>query len=172
VNTLARSLARGFADSPWSPSCGVRRRKDRLSGFQANARFGRRWPDRFSKPFRLLVARLSKRGRQTRLASSEATHSGRRERGSSFRSARRERHHARAAGAPEPVPAGPSLSDRELRERLRRRANLVRLKTWARNRMFGLLTSLGGTRQPSGSSTRSTPSSCRSPAPIGVPGCC
>jgi transposase len=34
----------------------------------------------------------------------------------------------------------PSLSDRELRERLRRRAHLVRLNTSARNRMFGLLT--------------------------------
>ncbi len=37
----------------------------------------------------------------------------------------------------------PSLSDRELRERLRRRAHLVRLKTSARNRMFGLLTQWG-----------------------------
>jgi transposase len=37
----------------------------------------------------------------------------------------------------------PSLSDRELRERLRRRAHLVRLKTSSRNRMFGLLTQWG-----------------------------
>jgi transposase len=37
----------------------------------------------------------------------------------------------------------PSLSDRALRERLRRRAHLVRLKTSARNRMFGLLTQWG-----------------------------
>jgi transposase len=37
----------------------------------------------------------------------------------------------------------PSLSDRELRERLRRRGHLVRLKTSARNRMFGLLTQWG-----------------------------
>jgi transposase len=37
----------------------------------------------------------------------------------------------------------PSLRDRELRERLRRRAHLVRLKTSARNRMFGLLTQWG-----------------------------
>ena len=37
----------------------------------------------------------------------------------------------------------PSLTDRELRERLRRRAHLVRLKTSARNRMFGLLTQWG-----------------------------
>jgi transposase len=36
-----------------------------------------------------------------------------------------------------------SLSDRELRERLRRRSHLVRLKTSARNRMFGLLTQWG-----------------------------
>jgi transposase len=37
----------------------------------------------------------------------------------------------------------PSLGDRELRERLRRRGHLVRLKTSARNRMFGLLTQWG-----------------------------
>src|SRR5437763_8657358 len=37
----------------------------------------------------------------------------------------------------------PSLSDRELRERLRGRAHLVRLKTSARNRMVGLLTQCG-----------------------------
>jgi transposase len=37
----------------------------------------------------------------------------------------------------------PSLSDRELRERLRRREHLVRLRTSARNRMFGLLTQWG-----------------------------
>ena len=37
----------------------------------------------------------------------------------------------------------PSLGDRELRERLRRRAHLVRLKTSARSRMFGLLTQWG-----------------------------
>jgi transposase len=37
----------------------------------------------------------------------------------------------------------PSLGDRELRDRLRRRARLVRLKTSARNRMFGLLTQWG-----------------------------
>jgi transposase len=37
----------------------------------------------------------------------------------------------------------PSLGDRELRERLRRRDHLVRLKTSARNRMFGLLTQWG-----------------------------
>jgi transposase len=41
----------------------------------------------------------------------------------------------------------PSLTDRELRERLRRRAHLVRLKTSARNRMFGLLTQWAA-RQP------------------------
>lgn len=34
----------------------------------------------------------------------------------------------------------PSLGDRELRERLRRREHLVRPRTSARNRMFGLLT--------------------------------
>ena len=37
----------------------------------------------------------------------------------------------------------PSLSDRERRERLRRRTHLVPLKTSARNRMFGLLTQWG-----------------------------
>ncbi|MBV9536714.1 MAG: IS110 family transposase [Solirubrobacterales bacterium] len=37
----------------------------------------------------------------------------------------------------------PALSHRELRERLRRRAHLVRLKTSTRNRMFGLLTQWG-----------------------------
>ena len=37
----------------------------------------------------------------------------------------------------------PTLSDRELRERLRRRAHLVRLKTSATNRTFGLLTQWG-----------------------------
>src|SRR5439155_24903558 len=37
----------------------------------------------------------------------------------------------------------PSLSDRELRERLRRRAHLVRLRTSATNRAFGLLTQWG-----------------------------
>jgi transposase len=37
----------------------------------------------------------------------------------------------------------PTLNDRELRERLRRRAHLVRLKTSATNRTFGLLTQWG-----------------------------
>jgi Transposase len=37
----------------------------------------------------------------------------------------------------------PSLSDRELRERARRREHLVHLRTSARNRMFGLLTQWG-----------------------------
>ena len=37
----------------------------------------------------------------------------------------------------------PSLEDRELRERLRRRAHLVRLRTSAMNRCFGLLTQWG-----------------------------
>jgi transposase len=37
----------------------------------------------------------------------------------------------------------PSLADRELRERLRRRLHLVRLRTSARNRIFGLLTQWG-----------------------------
>jgi transposase len=37
----------------------------------------------------------------------------------------------------------PSLEDRELRERLRRRMHLVRLRTSARNRIFGLLTQWG-----------------------------
>jgi transposase len=37
----------------------------------------------------------------------------------------------------------PSLSDRELRERLRRRTHLVRLRTSATNRAFGLLTQWG-----------------------------
>jgi transposase len=37
----------------------------------------------------------------------------------------------------------PTLHDRELRERLRRRAHLVRLKTSATNRTFGLLTQWG-----------------------------
>jgi transposase len=37
----------------------------------------------------------------------------------------------------------PSLGERELRERLRRRAHLVRLKTSATNRTFGLLTQWG-----------------------------
>ena len=37
----------------------------------------------------------------------------------------------------------PSLSDRALRKRLRRRGHLVRLKASARNRMFGLLTQWG-----------------------------
>jgi transposase len=37
----------------------------------------------------------------------------------------------------------PSLSERELRERLRRRAHLVRLRTSATNRAFGLLTQWG-----------------------------
>src|SRR5689334_20568446 len=37
----------------------------------------------------------------------------------------------------------PSLEERELRERLRRRAHLVRLRTSARNRIFGLLRQWG-----------------------------
>ena len=37
----------------------------------------------------------------------------------------------------------PSLSDRELRERLRRRAHLVRMRASAMNRIFGLLTQWG-----------------------------
>ena len=37
----------------------------------------------------------------------------------------------------------PSLSDRELRGRLRRRAHLVRMRAWAMNRIFGLLTQWG-----------------------------
>lgn len=37
----------------------------------------------------------------------------------------------------------PSVGDRELRERLRRREHLVHLRTSARNRMFGLLTQWG-----------------------------
>jgi transposase len=37
----------------------------------------------------------------------------------------------------------PSLTDRELRERLRRRSHLVRLRTSAMNRCFGLLTQWG-----------------------------
>ena len=42
-----------------------------------------------------------------------------------------------------PVVWVPSLSDRELRERLPRRAHLVRLRTSASNRAFGLLTQWG-----------------------------
>src|SRR5437764_14582160 len=48
----------------------------------------------------------------------------------------------------------PSLSDHELRERLRRRTHLVRMRASAMNRIFGLLTqwglrlSLGRLRQP------------------------
>jgi len=43
------------------------------------------------------------------------------------------------------VPAlwAPSLNDRALRERLRRRAHLVKMRTSARNRIFGLLTQWG-----------------------------
>jgi transposase len=37
----------------------------------------------------------------------------------------------------------PSLADRALRERLRRRAHLVKMRTSARNRIFGLLTQWG-----------------------------
>jgi transposase len=37
----------------------------------------------------------------------------------------------------------PSASDRALRERLRRRAHLVKMRTSARNRIFGLLTQFG-----------------------------
>jgi transposase len=37
----------------------------------------------------------------------------------------------------------PSLEDRALRERLRRRAHLVKVRTSARNRIFGLLTQFG-----------------------------
>jgi transposase len=37
----------------------------------------------------------------------------------------------------------PSLGDRAIRERLRRRAHLVKARTAARNRMFGLLTQFG-----------------------------
>ena len=37
----------------------------------------------------------------------------------------------------------PSLEDRALRERLRRRAHLVKARTSARNRIFGLLTQFG-----------------------------
>jgi transposase len=37
----------------------------------------------------------------------------------------------------------PPLADRAIRERLRRRAHLVKLRTSARNRMFGLLTQFG-----------------------------
>jgi transposase len=36
-----------------------------------------------------------------------------------------------------------SLEDRAIRERLRRRAHLVKLRTSARNRIFGLLTQFG-----------------------------
>ena len=42
----------------------------------------------------------------------------------------------------------PSLSDRELQERLRRRAHLVRLRTSARNRLFGAADSMGVAREP------------------------
>lgn len=42
-----------------------------------------------------------------------------------------------------PVVWVPTLHDRELRERLRRRAHLVRLRTSAMNRTFGLLTQWG-----------------------------
>jgi transposase len=50
----------------------------------------------------------------------------------------------------------PSLADRELRERLRRRMHLVRLRSSAKNRIFGLLTqwglriSLARLREPDG----------------------
>ena len=37
----------------------------------------------------------------------------------------------------------PSAEDRALRERLRRRAHLVKVRTSARNRIFGLLTQFG-----------------------------
>ena len=37
----------------------------------------------------------------------------------------------------------PSLADRAIRERLRRRAHLIKLRTSARNRIFGLLTQFG-----------------------------
>jgi transposase len=37
----------------------------------------------------------------------------------------------------------PSLEDRAIRERLRRRAHLIKLRTSARNRIFGLLTQFG-----------------------------
>jgi Transposase len=37
----------------------------------------------------------------------------------------------------------PSLQDRELRERLRRRMHLVGMRAWAMNRIFGLLTQWG-----------------------------
>jgi transposase len=37
----------------------------------------------------------------------------------------------------------PSLTDRAIRERLRRRAHLVKLRTSARNRIFGPLTQFG-----------------------------
>jgi transposase len=37
----------------------------------------------------------------------------------------------------------PSIGDRELRERLRRRMHLVKIRTSARNRIFGLLTQFG-----------------------------
>ena len=38
---------------------------------------------------------------------------------------------------------GPALADRELRERLRRRMHLVRMRASAMNRIFGLLTQWG-----------------------------
>jgi len=44
---------------------------------------------------------------------------------------------------PGPTVWVPSLSDRELRERLNRRAHLIRLRTATRNRVFGALTQWG-----------------------------
>ena len=54
---------------------------------------------------------------------------------------------------PGPTVWVPSLSDRELRERLNRRAHLIRLRTATRNRVFGALTQWGGCVYPCGRCT-------------------
>jgi len=48
----------------------------------------------------------------------------------------------------------PSLSDRELRERLNRRAHLIRLRTATKNRVFGALKPVGSAHPRAGASRR------------------
>ena len=61
-------------------------------------------------------------------------------------------HLRRRGPAPELVPALwlPSLDDRALRERLKRRMPLVRMRTMARNRIHGVLTQWGLKLRPRG----------------------
>jgi hypothetical protein len=58
----------------------------------------------------------------------------------------------------------PSVTERELRERLRRRMHLIRLRTSAKGRIFGLLTHSGACGSSSPACATPTGSSCSSAA--------